>query len=292
MGLIYSHAALLAKAKRNGICFDTILTIGRQSLYLTKRECRLLGRSCGLKTNISALAHEQHADKFFQTVLDAQQILSLDYADYEGCDIVHDMNQPVDPSLHEKFDVVIDGGSLEHIFHFPVAIANCMKMVKKDGSIFIFTTANNFLGHGLYQFSPELFFRVFEPRNGFEIRDMILERHRFPGVELSTGTRMYAVRDPASLKERVGLVSRSPVLIIVHAVRKEVKPIFDDYPIQSDYESIYGGNVRSEDCFSKKLIGGVLQFVPLWCRRYIVGHYQLMRYSFMNRRFYKRRYPA
>jgi 2-polyprenyl-3-methyl-5-hydroxy-6-metoxy-1,4-benzoquinol methylase len=105
-----------------------------------------------------------------RAVLDAKNVLSLDYSDYEQCDIVHDMNQTVDPSLHEKFDAVIDGGTLEHVFNFPVAISNCMKMVKVNGSIFIFTTANNFLGHGFYQFSPELFCRIFSPENGFEIR--------------------------------------------------------------------------------------------------------------------------
>jgi hypothetical protein len=32
-----------------------------------------------------------------------------------------------------------------------------MNMVKEGGSLFIFTTANNFR-HGFYRFSPELFF--------------------------------------------------------------------------------------------------------------------------------------
>jgi len=48
--------------------------------------------------------------------------------------------------------VVIDSGSLEHIYNFPVAIANCMKMVKVGGSFFIFNMANNHMGdvkHGL-----------------------------------------------------------------------------------------------------------------------------------------------
>ncbi len=82
--------------------------------------------------------------------------MSLDCSDYEHCDIVHDMNRPIDPSHHGTFDVVIDGGSLEHIFNFPVAVANCMNLVKVGGSVFIFTPANNHMGHGFYQFSPDV----------------------------------------------------------------------------------------------------------------------------------------
>ncbi len=36
------------------------------------------------------------------------------------------------------------------------------------------TFANNFLGHGFHQFSPELYFRVFCPANGFEVESLML----------------------------------------------------------------------------------------------------------------------
>jgi hypothetical protein len=32
------------------------------------------------------------------------------------------------------------------------------------------TPANNQMGHGFYQFSPELFFRVFSQENGYLLR--------------------------------------------------------------------------------------------------------------------------
>ena len=74
------------------------------------------------------------------------------------------MNNPIDTVHHEKYDVVIDGGSLEHIFNFPVAISNCMMSLKKGGSLFMFTTCNNHTGHGFYQFSPELMYRIFQKK--------------------------------------------------------------------------------------------------------------------------------
>ena len=288
MGLIFSHAAFLVKAKQNGTSFDDILTIGRQTLYVTVNQCQELANRCGHTINASIIGREQYAEGFFHAMLDAKNVQSLDYSAYEECNIVHDMNQTVAPSLHEKFDAIIDGGTLEHVFNFPVAISNCMKMVRKNGSIFIFTTANNFLGHGFYQFSPELFFRIFSPENGFEIRNMVLEQHRFPGVELSSKTKMFTVADPAALGERVGLVSNSPIMLLVHAVRTEVKEPFGKFPIQSDYASRYEGGNPSKAGPARILANKILQYLPRACRTYVIGKYQLMRYSFFNRRSYRR----
>src|SRR5437763_3852117 len=44
---------------------------------------------------------------------------SLDASDYEGADIVWDLNKAVPDSLKAKYDVVFDGGTSEHVFNFP-----------------------------------------------------------------------------------------------------------------------------------------------------------------------------
>ena len=300
MGIIYSNAALLVKAKQNNICFDKILTIGHQTLYLSQKQIKRLAKRYALTIDTTVFLHQQYADKFFKIFLNAKNVMSLDYSEYENCDIIHDMNLPIDPSYHEKFDVVIDGGSLEHIFNFPVAVANSMKMVKQGGSLFIFTTANNHTGHGFYQFSPELFFRIFQPKNGFEIRNVILEKHPFPGVELSPKTKCFSVTDPIFVKKRVGLVSQTPVMIMVHAIRTETKSVFAEYPIQSDYASRYDdyenkASGRRIDIPSHALLNKLaimfLNLLPLQYKNFIIGKGQLLHYSFSNRRFYKRWYP-
>src|SRR5438477_418150 len=79
----------------------------------------------------------------------------------------HDMNEPIPDKFKETYTAVLDGGSLEHVFNFPVAIKNCMEMVKVGGHYLAITPANNFFGHGFYQFSPELYFTVLSKENGF-----------------------------------------------------------------------------------------------------------------------------
>lgn len=152
--------------------------------------------------------------------------------------------------------------------------------------------ANNHMGHGFYQFSPELFFRIFREENGFRVKRIILIDHPFPGLELSDSTRCYVVADPAVVKERVCLVSSRPVCIMVHSIREETVPALEVPQIQSDYEALYGagpGSVKAEG--SRMPYDGARELLRTWLPRswaaYLRGRKQLITYSFSNRRFYK-----
>jgi hypothetical protein len=65
-------------------------------------------------------------EPYLIALLGADEIISIDASGYENATIIHDMNEPAE-DLAEQFDLVIDGGSLEHIFNFPVAILNVMR---------------------------------------------------------------------------------------------------------------------------------------------------------------------
>jgi SAM-dependent methyltransferase len=301
MGILFSHVALLAQAKQAGVCFDRMLTIGHQQSYLSQSQIESLATRYGPQLDATALAKEKYVDDLFQSLLGASVVQSLDYSDFEGSEIVHDMNKPIDAAQHEKFDVVIDGGSLEHIFNFPVAIANCMKLVKPGGSLFVFTMANNHAGHGFYQFSPELFFRILQPENGFEVRNVIMEQHRYPGAELGHRTQCYSVVDPAQLKTRVGLVSKSPVLMMVQATKMATVPLFTTSPIQSDYAEAYqspdvptDGIAKSHSLYQacRRFARSCFRALPIRWQHMVDGQRQLRHYSFANKRFYRRWDPV
>lgn len=148
---------------------------------------------------------------------------ALDASPYEGANIIHDLNLPIPDHFSGRYDLVIDGGTLEHVFNFPVAISNVMKLVKTGGDIFLFTPANNQCGHGFYQFSPELFFRIFAERNGFELLRLYI----------STPSGTYHVIDPAVVHGRVQLLNSEGTMIMVHARKIAERPF--TAPQQSDY---------------------------------------------------------
>ena len=70
--------------------------------------------------------------------------------------------------------MVVDGGTLEHVFDYPTALRNAMRMVRVGGHLILNAPVNNFPGHGFYQISPELFFRVLSPQFGFRVHDAVL----------------------------------------------------------------------------------------------------------------------
>jgi hypothetical protein len=94
------------------------------------------------------------------------RVVALDASAYEGAEIIHDLNKPIPDELAGKFDLVIDGGTLEHVFDYPTALQNAMRMLRVGGHLFLITPTNNQCGHGFYQFSPELFYGLLTPANG------------------------------------------------------------------------------------------------------------------------------
>ncbi|OBK74418.1 hypothetical protein [Mycobacterium sp. 1274761.0] len=299
MGIGYNSAVLLGKAKRNQVCFDKVLTIGHQNLCLLPRQIEMLSQRHDVDLSAADYPYGVYADEFLEKFLGAQTVMSLDCSDFEQCDIVHDMNRPIESSLHQTFDVVIDGGSLEHIFNFPVAVANCMNLVKEGGSLFVFTPANNHMGHGFYQFSPELFFRIFDGKYGFQIHDVLLESRPYPSEELSHRSWCYSVTDPVKVQNRVTLVSRRPAQMLVHAVKTKHVNLFQDYPIQSDYAAAHadfamagqrtdvgGGHAAGHQLSLRAARRLVRNLLPLPIRNSIIGTRQLRQHSLGNKSFY------
>lgn len=199
MGLCFSDVKALLRARNSGVSFESVLIVGRQSLFLhpsevkvLKKEAAALGRP---SSSLAGFAFGDYADEFLREFVGMQSLTVLDNSDYEGADLIHDLNRPVAQHLWNSFDVVIDAGSLEHIFNFPTAITSLMRMTKVGGKLFITTPANNLCGHGFYQFSPELMFRVFAEPNGFHLERAVLVPARFPSVELTRTRVGYEVTD-------------------------------------------------------------------------------------------------
>lgn len=300
MGITYNNASMLLQAKLNGTTFGKTLTIGNLTLYLSKYQIQKLSRKINQPIDSSLFSKKQYSENFFKHLLGATEVKSLDCSGYQSCDVVHDMNTPISQDLYEKYDTIVDGGTLEHIYNIPTAIMNYMNLVGVGGNVFIFTMANNHMGHGFYQFSPEFFFRTFQPEYGFEIVDVIMEKHPFPGAELSENTKCYVVNDPVNVGGRVGLISNSPAMIMVHAKKlKHLSSVFLKYPIQSDYAKAHTkhrdnaeGNQSTNGHTIKNTLKKIYHFcTPKKLKNYIKGKRQVYRFSYSNKKFYKKWNP-
>jgi hypothetical protein len=98
------------------------------------------------------------AHTFFDAV-GFSKCLCLDIADYEGADIIHDLNSWELPSGSlGTADCVLNAGTLEHVFHIPNALRAIHELLAVGGMAVHIAPANGYLDHGFYQLSPTLLF--------------------------------------------------------------------------------------------------------------------------------------
>ena len=233
MGLDVNAALLLMDARAKGASFKRVLMLGRLSLnvYAARMAALLAERGLPADAFLKAASEGGFAEPFFQA-LGAEVVDTMDASDFEGAKVVHDLNQPLPDKWKATYDVVMDGGTLEHVFHFPTALKNAMELVKEGGRLVLHTPVNNLCGHGFYQFSPELFYRALNPQNGYEVERMIIHRVGPYGKWLE-------VSDPEKIRERVELITFTPMHLLVQARRTKIVPVFATAPQQSDYSVMW-----------------------------------------------------
>ena len=243
MGINAALAGLLVDARLAGASFSKTATVGRLRLRVPLETLRsLAGRlehalQGWREPDWNAFAADGYAEDFFRHFLGAEEVCSFDYSAYQGATIAHDLNQPLPTEHHGQFDALVDGGTLEHIFDVRQVLLNYTALVKVGGHVMINTTANNFCGHGFYQFSPEFFFRVFDQRNGFQLDEVVLMEAALEKFASCRTQRCYRAQDPAAAGKRLLLVNKKPVLIFANAKRIDDQVPFADAPSQSDYSA-------------------------------------------------------
>lgn len=291
MGIDIETARFLLARRRDKTCFERCATLGRQHYYVSNTETRALLKEFALSPEdfpgLFPATYPDYSEPFLE-MLGAKTLATIDASKFEGATHVHDMNQPIPVEWKEAYDVVCDVGTLEHVFNFPGAIRNCMEMVKCGGCFFTQTPANNYLGHGFYQFSPELFFRVLSPQNGFKVEQCV-------AIEYGPRRRWFAVTDPEAARARVTLINAAPVILFVWAKRVEIKPLFLEPPQQSDYAAAWAEtagpaqrtpSVKSESPHLQRFKRWLLESAPRLAR--MLDRLRFSRFSrnfsFSNRR--------
>ena len=155
--------------------FARTVGIGRQALFVDPPELerhRALRGLPPLREPAEAAGAPRYFEPLLQQWFGAGTVDSVDASAYEQASVLHDMNLPWrdgQPGIG-SYDAVLDFGCLEHVFDFPVAWRNCVALCRVGGHLLHSLPANNLAGHGFYQFSPELFFNLYQAKNGFELR--------------------------------------------------------------------------------------------------------------------------
>jgi SAM-dependent methyltransferase len=227
------HVLNFLKFARRKQAFGRVATIGRQEINVPIDK---LKSALNLKgyTKYGPYCEELLIGHFAATVVE-----SFDNSDYEHATHIADMNKPL--AVQNRYDTVIDGGCIEHIYNIPQALRNVSEICSAGGQILHVLPTNNFCGHGFWQVSPELFFTLYSEANGYRETEVFL-------ADLANEQFWYQVREPRD-GERANVTSSTPLYALVRTRRTEV--FSHDDVQQSDYDFAWKGN-QSDYVFAWK----------------------------------------
>jgi hypothetical protein len=80
----------------------------------------------------------------------------VDIVASRGFETVLDLNQPAPPELLGRYDIVYDGGTMEHCFNVGQVMRNVLGFARKGGFI-IHANPMNMYNHGFFNFNPTFY---------------------------------------------------------------------------------------------------------------------------------------
>lgn len=124
----------------------TVVTIGRHTVGLTGEQMDRLLDSMGVSkrpgaryeidTETMGGSGGRITQESFFAAFTGARVLSLDVSDYEGADIVCDIQDKLPWRHRHAADFVYDGGSLDNIFDVAAALRNISRLLKPGGRFF------------------------------------------------------------------------------------------------------------------------------------------------------------
>jgi hypothetical protein len=249
-----SLALLLTEHEREPFT-GPVLAYGEQSMTVSYGGALWMFEALGLRPDpagmVDAPAEDAPID-FARLVkmMGLGELRTLDVSAYEGADIIADLNQPVSPELIGRFGLIIDGGTIEHVFDIRQGMKNTADMLRPGGRVVHVTPVNNYVNHGFVQISPTLY-QDYYTENAFEdVRgtmivhpraDYLFKRWNFFNYEHVTMGGVNSM-----------FCSEEAQLAAYFTARKTLASTSDRVPIQSYFSRLYDGE---DTCVSRLVIG-------------------------------------
>jgi len=162
----------------------------------------------------------------------------IDISDYEGANILHNLNYPVDKALHGKFDFVFTGGCMDNVFNPVSLLLNSSNLLKPGGRVAHYETFQGVIGAYL-MFTPEWFFSYYAA-NGFDDVKVYVCHHVEPGVARTDyETDLYLWQPFFNRKQNFNYfdaaINAKGIMYCMVIAQKGEKSTDDQIPVQLQY---------------------------------------------------------
>ena len=209
-----------------------VMSLARQQIHIQPQTMNHLFQKHG----INAPLHQ--CGEYFEALFQNMGYMvtdSIDNSAYEDATIIHNLNLPLRLQGREnRYNYVLDGGTIEHIFNCPQVCENIIDMMEVGGIYCSVTVNNNFSGHGIYQFSPEFFLSAFAPKYGMEVLELYLaevnaDRENWIDVKSFNGWRN---------NTQINTQNSVYIIAIIRKISDDRESLLLNPPNQYSYESV------------------------------------------------------
>lgn len=180
-----------------------VLTIGRQTVYLSVQQYVDILREHGIdptkerleKVTVDretvcrragpAVGKELISDRSLFYLLGVDRVRALDHSDYEGAEVLHDLNKPLPKQLESVADFIVDGSTIDNVFDTASALRNMAKLLRPGGRLLLVNALSNH--NEPYTVPSALWYIDYFVMNGFADCKVYIVLH------YRTGTNVFCV---------------------------------------------------------------------------------------------------
>jgi hypothetical protein len=218
------------------------------------------------------------SQKSLFNILGIKTVESLDYFEHENATHIADLNEILPTKLYNKYNLVYDGGTLEHVFNISNGLKNVVKVLKNNGNIVHVLPVSGAINHGFFQVSPILLFDFYS-KNGFTDLKCFL-------YYKSNGNYYYTNYHPSDNIPN-DFFGRSANLYFIATKGSSQTEI--NNPIQGHYLDMNSKRMRDESKiqkvdknkkqFKRRLFSALKLFIPEIIIKYGVFIYKIRKYK-------------
>ena len=182
MAIIKAAARLILRERSRYMFAGPALSLGVPDIYLTAEELRAATGPGDVDPKVGRenghTADNITAERFF----DALGVSPVTSIDIEGAaldpDLRHDLNLPLPASMVDRFDLVLDPGTTEHVFDVRTGLTNVVRALRVGGVVIHFVPVYSYNG-GYFSINPNVLHDFYAANAFTDIRAYLIMWDRF-----------------------------------------------------------------------------------------------------------------
>jgi hypothetical protein len=183
-------------------------------------------------------SNETITDYSFLNLFDVSDPDFLDISDYEGANIICDLNTDVPKELEEKYDFVYTGGCHDNVFNPAQLLMNSTKLIKPGGRVAHYESFSGLIGAYTY-LTPEWFYSYYAINNFSDCKVYVCHQTEQSESRFNYKTDIYLFnpyynRNP-DFNYFDAAVSAKGIMYIMVIAEKGSSSTHDKMPIQLQY---------------------------------------------------------